>query len=49
VRRCPANDEVSALFDDAGFYVINLAGLREGGRMRQFGASPAGQNLNRLP
>ncbi len=33
----------------AGFYVINLGGLREGGRMQQFGAPLAGQNLIRLP
>ena len=44
-----ANGEVSALFEDAGFYVINLGGLREGGRMQQFGAPLAGQNLIRLP
>jgi hypothetical protein len=36
-------------FEDAGFYVINLGGLREGGRMQQFGAPLAGQNLIRLP
>jgi predicted dinucleotide-binding enzyme len=44
-----ANEEVSALFGDAGFYVIDLGGLREGGRMQQFGAPLAGQNLIRLP
>jgi predicted dinucleotide-binding enzyme len=44
-----ANGEVSALFEDAGFYVITLGGLREGGRMQQFGAPLAGQNLIRLP
>jgi len=44
-----ANGEVSALFEDAGFHVINLGGLREGGRMQQFGAPLAGQNLIRLP
>jgi predicted dinucleotide-binding enzyme len=44
-----ANGEVSALFEDAGFYVINLGGLREGGRMQQFGAPLAGENLLRLP
>jgi hypothetical protein len=43
-----ANGEVSALFEDAGFYVINLGGLREGGRMQQFGAPLAGENLLRL-
>ena len=44
-----AKSEVGALFDDAGFYVIDLGGLREGGQMHQLGAPLAGQNLVRLP
>jgi 8-hydroxy-5-deazaflavin:NADPH oxidoreductase len=34
---------------EAGFFVIDLGGLREGGQMQQFGAPLAGQNLIRLP
>jgi predicted dinucleotide-binding enzyme len=44
-----AKSEVVALFKDAGFFVIDLGGLREGGRMQQVGAPLAGHNLIRLP
>jgi len=44
-----AKSEVVALFEDAGFFVIDLGGLREGGRMQQVGAPLAGHNLIRLP
>jgi 8-hydroxy-5-deazaflavin:NADPH oxidoreductase len=38
-----------ALFEDAGFFVVDLGGLREGGEMQQVGAPLAGHNLIRLP
>jgi predicted dinucleotide-binding enzyme len=41
--------EVVALFEDAGFFVVDLGGLREGGQMQQVGAPLAGHNLIRLP
>jgi len=44
-----AKSVVVALFEDAGFFVIDLGALREGGRMQQVGAPLAGQNLIRLP
>jgi hypothetical protein len=44
-----AKTDVAALFDQAGFFVIDLGGLREGGRMQQAGAPLSGQNLIRLP
>jgi 8-hydroxy-5-deazaflavin:NADPH oxidoreductase len=44
-----AKSEVSGLFDDAGFFVVDLGGLREGGQMQQVGAPLAGHNLIRLP
>ena len=44
-----AKSEVVALFEDAGFSVIDLGGLREGGLMQQVGAPLAGHNLIRLP
>jgi len=44
-----AKADVVALFDEAGFFVIDLGGLREGGQMQQFGAPLAGQNLIRVP
>jgi predicted dinucleotide-binding enzyme len=43
-----ANAAVRRMFEDAGFFVIDLGGLREGGQMHQFGAPLAGQNLIRL-
>jgi 8-hydroxy-5-deazaflavin:NADPH oxidoreductase len=44
-----AKSAVSALFQDAGFFVIDLGGLREGGQVQQFGAPLAGHDLIRLP
>jgi len=44
-----AKFEVVALFEDAGFFVVDLGGLGEGGRMQQVGAPLAGHNLIRLP
>jgi len=44
-----AKPDVVALFEEAGYYPIDLGGLREGGQMQQFGAPLAGQNLIRLP
>jgi len=43
-----AKSEVVALFEDAGFFVVDLGGLREGGQMQQVGAALAGHNLIRL-
>ena len=44
-----AKSAVGALFEDAGFFVIDLGGLREGGRIQQFHGPLAGHNLIRLP
>jgi predicted dinucleotide-binding enzyme len=44
-----AKAEVGALFEDAGFFVVDLGGLREGGRMQQVGGPLNGVNLVRLP
>lgn len=44
-----AKSEVGGLFEDAGFFVVDLGGLREGGKMQQFGGPMAGRNLIRLP
>jgi 8-hydroxy-5-deazaflavin:NADPH oxidoreductase len=44
-----AKSEVVALFEDAGFFVVDLGGLREGGQMQQVRAPLAGHNLIRLP
>jgi 8-hydroxy-5-deazaflavin:NADPH oxidoreductase len=44
-----AKSEVGALFEEAGFFVVDLGGLHKGGEMQQFGAPLAGQNLIRLP
>jgi predicted dinucleotide-binding enzyme len=44
-----AKSEVVALFEDAGFFVVDLGGLREGAQMQQVGAPLAGHNLIRLP
>ena len=44
-----AKSAVGVLFEDAGFFVVDLGGLREGGQMQQFGGPLAGQNLIRLP
>jgi hypothetical protein len=43
-----AKSVVVALFDEAGFFVVDLGGLREGGQMQQVGAPLAGHNLIRL-
>lgn len=43
-----AKSEVGGLFEDAGFFVIDLGGLREGGQMQQFGGPLAGHNLIHL-
>jgi predicted dinucleotide-binding enzyme len=44
-----AKSEVAALFEEAGFFVVDLGGLREGGRMQQVRAPLAGHNLIHLP
>ena len=44
-----AKSVVVALFEQAGFFVIDLGGLREGGRMQQLGGPLAGHNVIRLP
>ena len=44
-----AKSEVVALFEAAGFFVVDLGGLRQGGEMQQVGAPLAGHNLIRLP
>ena len=44
-----AKSEVGVLFEDAHFFVVDLGGLREGGRMQQAGGPLAGHNLIRLP
>jgi len=43
-----AKSAVRALLEDAGFFVVALGGLREGGQMHQFGGPLAGHNLIRL-
>jgi hypothetical protein len=43
-----AKSDVVALFEDAGFFVVDLGGLREGGQMQQVGSPLAGHNLIRL-
>jgi predicted dinucleotide-binding enzyme len=44
-----AKAEVSALFQNAGFFTIDLGDLITGGAMQQIGAPLAGANLIRLP
>jgi predicted dinucleotide-binding enzyme len=44
-----AKSEVAALFEDAGFFVVDLGGLREGGQIQQVGGPLNGQDLIRLP
>jgi predicted dinucleotide-binding enzyme len=44
-----AKSAVRALLEGGGFFVVDLGGLREGGRMHQLGGPLAGQNLIRLP
>jgi predicted dinucleotide-binding enzyme len=43
-----AKSDVVALFEGAGFFVVDLGGLREGGQMQQVGAPLAGHNLIRV-
>jgi predicted dinucleotide-binding enzyme len=43
-----AKSEVVALFADAGFFVVDLGGLRKGGQVHQVGAPLAGHNLIRV-
>jgi predicted dinucleotide-binding enzyme len=43
-----AKSEVAALFDEAGFAVIDLGGLHDGGEMQQVHGPLAGVNLVRL-
>jgi len=44
-----AKSEVGRLFEEAGFFVVDLGGLRKGGEMQQVGAPLAGHNLINLP
>jgi hypothetical protein len=44
-----AKSEVGVLFEDAGFFVVDLGGLLDGGQMQQVGGPLAGLNLIRLP
>ena len=44
-----AKADVTALFREAGFFGLDLGGLREGGRAQQFRGPLALQNLIRLP
>jgi predicted dinucleotide-binding enzyme len=44
-----AKSAVVTLFEDAGFFVLDLGGLREGSRMQQVGAALAGHNFVRFP
>ena len=44
-----AKSEVIVLFENAGFFVVDLGGLRKGGEMQQVGGPLAGHNLIRLP
>ena len=43
-----AKSEVGGLFENAGFFVIDLGALHEGGRAQQFGGPLAGHNLVRF-
>jgi 8-hydroxy-5-deazaflavin:NADPH oxidoreductase len=44
-----AKSSVGRLFEDAGFFVIDLGGLREGGAIQQVRGPLAGHDLIRLP
>jgi hypothetical protein len=43
-----AKADVGALFEAAGFFVIDLGGLADGGRMQQAGSPLSGHDLIRL-
>ena len=43
-----AKSEVTRIFEAAGFFVIELGGLRSGGELQQVGGPLAGVNLIRL-
>jgi 8-hydroxy-5-deazaflavin:NADPH oxidoreductase len=45
----PAKAAVAELFEDAGFFPIDLGGLMTGGSLQQVGGPLSGQNLVRLP
>ena len=45
----PAKAAVAGLFDDAGFFPIDLGGLVTGGRLQQIGGPLPSHNLVRLP
>jgi len=45
----PANAAVAELFEDAGFFPIDLGGLVTGGALQQVGGALNGQNLVRVP
>ena len=45
----PAKAAVLELFDDAGFFPIDLGDLVTGGRMQQLGGPLPSHNLVRLP
>jgi len=44
-----AKSQVAQLFQDAGFFTVDLGGLVAGGRMQQMGGPLSGLNLIRLP
>jgi predicted dinucleotide-binding enzyme len=44
-----AKSDVITLFAEAGFFTIDLGGLRRGGEIQQIGGPLAGLNLVRLP
>jgi 8-hydroxy-5-deazaflavin:NADPH oxidoreductase len=44
-----AKETASAMFRDAGFFVIDLGGLAEGGRLQQIGGPLPSHDLIRLP
>jgi 8-hydroxy-5-deazaflavin:NADPH oxidoreductase len=43
-----AKSEVTQMFETAGFFVIDLGGLRPGGELQQVGGPLSGVNLIRL-
>jgi len=43
-----AKSDAAALFGDAGFFVVDLGGLRVGGHMQQVGGPLSGHDLIRL-